>query len=182
MEDLLKFAISAAQDAGANWAEARYASEDLTSFYYDNNVPVSSYYTKDKSIFVRFITGNSMGTVFVPNPNKDKLGSMIRKQVRVSKSASRINKEELKFSEEKSHNKTYSVKEKIKLNSISDEEKSKTILNLYNSLSKIDSFDSSSIGLTTKITDKYYMNSDGSNIRSVIPETSMNYFFTVKYN
>lgn len=182
MEDLLKFAISAAQDAGANWAEARYASEDVTSFYYDNNVPVSSYYTKDNSIFVRFITGNSMGTVFIPEPTREKIGSAVKKQVRIAKAASRINKEELKFSEEKSHSKKYSVKEKIKLSSISDEKKSKTILELYNSLSKLDSFDSSSIGLKTKITDKYYMNSDGSNIHSVIPEATMNYFFTVKSN
>ena len=131
MEDLLKFAISVAQDAGANWAEARYASEDVTSFYYDNDVPVSSYYTLDNSIFVRFITGNSMGTVFVPEPTKEKISSMIKKQVMVAKAASRINQEKLLFSEEKAYTKKYSVKEKTKLNSISDEEKSKTILNAY---------------------------------------------------
>ncbi len=182
MEDLLKFAINTAQDAGANWAEARYASEDVTAFYYDNDIPVSSYYTNDKSIFVRFITGNSMGTVFVSEPTKDKLGIMIKKQVKISKAASRINQEIFKFSDEKAHQKKYSVKEKTKLNSISDEEKSKTVLNLHKTLSKLDSFDSSSIGLTTKFTDKHYLNSDGSNIISKIPEINMNYFFTVKSN
>ncbi len=182
MEDLLKFAISAAQDAGANWAEARYASEDVTSFYYDNDVPVSSYYTLDKSIFIRFIVNNSVGSVFIPESTKEKISSMIKKQVKVAKAASRINQEKLLFSEEKAYTKKYSVKEKTKLNSISDEEKSKTILNAYKSLSKLESFDSSSIGLNTKITDKYYMNSDGSLIISKIPEITMNYFFTVKSN
>ena len=182
MEDLLKFAISAAQDAGANWAEARYASEDVTSFYYDNDVPVSSYYTIDKSIFIRFIVDNSVGSVFIPESTKEKISSMIKKQVKVAKAASRINQEKLLFSEEKAYTKKYSVKEKTKLNSISDEEKSKTILNAYKSLSKLESFDSSSIGLNTKITDKYYMNSDGSLIISKIPEITMNYFFTVKSN
>ena len=182
MEDLLKFAISAAQDAGANWAEARYASEDVTSFYYNNDVPVSSYYTLDNSIFIRFIVGNSVGSVFIPESTKEKISSMIKKQVKVAKAASRINQEKLLFSEEKAYTKKYSVKEKTKLNSISDEEKSKIILNAYKSLSKLESFDSSSIGLNTKITDKYYMNSDGSLIISKIPEITMNYFFTVKSN
>lgn len=182
MEDLLKFAIFAAQDAGANWAEARYASEDVTSFYYDNDVPVSSYYTLDNSIFIRFIVNNSVGSVFIPEPTKEKISSMIKKQVKVAKAASRINQEKLLFSEEKAYTKKYSVKEKTKLNSISDKEKSKTILNAYKSLSKVESFDSSSIGLNTKITDKYYMNSDGALIISKIPEITMNYFFTVKSN
>ena len=105
MEDLLKFAIFAAQDAGANWAEARYASEDVTSFYYDNDVPVSSYYTLDNSIFIRFIINNSVGSVFIPEPTKEKISSMIKKQVKVTKAASRINQEKLLFSEEKAYTK-----------------------------------------------------------------------------
>ncbi len=68
---------------GANWAEARYASEDVSSFQYDNSIPISSYYTLSNSIFIRFISDNSVGSVFIPEPTKEKISSMIKKQVKL---------------------------------------------------------------------------------------------------
>tara|TARA_Y100000034_G_scaffold130215_1_gene188080 strand:- start:2128 stop:3546 length:1419 start_codon:yes stop_codon:yes gene_type:complete len=180
MEDFSKFVLTSARDLGADWAEVRNARERGTFMSFNNDVADSSGFSDVESIFARFLVGNSMGTVYLENPSKSRIVELLKRQIAVVETTAKINQRGVLLSEERAIKKTHKIRQLIPLMSVSDEKKQKYLAKLHKTLStKIKHFDSSSVNLSTTNVSKYYLNSDGTAIKSEIPKIEFYYIGTI---
>ena len=177
-EDLADFAVKRLEKMGASYAESRLEEVKGSGYIVKNgNVEISGF---DKSIGlgVRYITNGTLGFLAINDFNKNKLSGLIKKSFNLTKNASKMG-ERVRLSEEKTVKVNYKVNQKIKLDSISPEEKIKFLLDLDKEINK-KYFRYFSLG--DSVTNKYFINTEGTKIKSEIPNVNFYYFITVVMN
>ena len=177
-EDLADFAIKRLESLGASYAESKLEEVRGSGYVIKNgNVEISGF---DKSIGlgVRFIANGTLGFLSINDLNKSKLSDLIKNSFNLTKTASKIG-EKVRLSEEKTVKANYEVKQKIKLDSVSPDEKIKFLTDIDNEINKkYFRF----FSLSDSISRKYFVNSEGTKIISKIPNVSFYYFITVIIN
>ena len=177
-EDLADFSVKQLEKLGVSYAEARLEEIKGSGYILKNGNMDISGFDKSAGLGVRFIANGTMGFFSINDLKKDKISSLIKRSFNLTKNASRIG-DKVKFSEEKSVNAKYEIKQKIKVENLNPDEKIKFLLEIDKEINKkyFRYF-----ALHDDITKTYYINNEGSKINSTIPRVSFYYFLTVLMN
>jgi TldD protein len=174
MKDLAEFSIKYLEEKGASYAEARLETTTSEGFILkDGNLEISGF-DQITGLGIRYLLNKNLGFISLNDLNKKKLKDQLDASIRKIKKSSKISKE-IRFSENKPHVINYRVKPK-KL--FSTQEKIRLLLDL----NKVIETDHSYLSLSDTITEKYYVNTEGSKINSIIPRVNFFYFLTIIEN
>ncbi len=174
-EKALKFA------SGAQWAEARLEVSSANSAVLKNGVPEAQGFEKSIGIAIRLLLNGALGIAFTNNFSDDSLRSGVNNALKMAKAASRLNRKPVSLSAEKTIKHDYEVSQKTKLEDVSPEEKLKRLMEIDKEVVETKlPIPYRYLSLSDCSTEKFYINSEGTRIRSVIPHVSMFYFLTAK--
>lgn len=175
-KDLVHFCVDSALKNGASYAEARLVSTTEDGFILKNGVPESSVFAQSRGIGIRVIVNNSLGFLAINKLNKKEIESNVKEVIKIAKVSSKTLKQPVKLSNEKTYKAKWEVKAKIKLQDISPEEKMKFLFDMEKSLSSVkNKLPSRFFQLSTSDTEKYYVNSEGTELEGKLPQIFMYY-------
>ncbi len=175
-KDLVHFCVDSALKNGASYSEARLVSTAEEGYILKNGVPESSIFAESKGIGVRVIVDGALGFLAINKFDKKEIAEKIKEVIKIARVASKTLKQPVKLSDEKTYKDKWEIKPKVKFEDISPEEKMKFLFDLEKSLSNLKSkLPSRFFQLATSNTEKYYANSDGSELQGKIPQLFMYY-------
>src|SRR3989344_477357 len=160
-EDLADLAVKFAVKNGASYAEARLEETDANAFVMKNGILEISGFEDSFGIGVRLINKGTLGFASINIATKESIQDLIKRSLDVTSAAVKVS-DNIKMSDEKAVKKSYFVKEKKKINNISPKTKIELLKNVDAALKK------------------YYINSEGSKIKSIIARPNFFYMFVVK--
>ncbi len=180
IKDICTFALSRAQDA-AQYAEVKTEKSFRNEYVLKNGKPEVSGFDKSYGFSVRVLVNGALGFASTNNLEKDNVKRVVKSACSMAKSASFLINSPIVLSEEKVHPAVdYEVKQKIMLGDIGPEEKVAMLKEVHDSVPNDVTLDGSYMELYDAVTEKLFINSEGSSIFSKIPHIGFFGFFTVK--
>jgi TldD protein len=173
-KDLADFSIKFLQKKGVDYAEARLETNSSTGLVLKDSNPEITGFDQSSGLGIRFLINNNMGFVAVNDLNKDRIKEHIERSLRLTKKASPIS-DKTTFSEFKSTKAKNIVKQKQKIKDFSQEEK----LKILTELDKEVNADHKYFSMSDSIIEKYYVNTEGSEIESETPRIHFFAFLTL---
>ena len=179
MQDLADFAVKYLGKNGASYAEAKYQEIESNSFLVKNGSLDITSFDVIKGVGIRFILNKRLGFLSTNLLDKAKLIKQLKDSIKMCNKTKTY--EDVEFSDEKTNKANYKVIQKIKLNSISPEEKIKVLMNAEKEMRSADAkVESTYMSLNDLDTKSYYVNSDGSKIKSSIPSCEFVYVIGIR--
>lgn len=180
-EDLADFVIKYAQDNGASYAEARMESTEGEGFLLRNGNLDLSAMDKVVGIGARVIVDGNNSFLSTNRMERDEVKRLIDTAIRTAKASARLQKRPVELSEEPAHKATYEAKQKKKLSDISSKDKLALLFDIEKEVNRTKiELPGRFFSLGTAVTSKYFTNSEGTRIRSTIPDISFTYLLTLK--
>jgi TldD protein len=174
MKDLAEFSIDYLKERGVDYAEARLETINSSGFMLNNSNPEVSGFDQSSGLGIRFLIKNNMGFTSINALNKEKIKKELDKSIRLTKRAAKIS-EKVKLAHSKSLNKKCIIKPK----EILDEEQK---ISYLKDLDKELKAEHKYLSLSDSITEKYYINTDGTKIFQSMPRINFLYFLTLVNN
>lgn len=175
-KDLVKLCVDFARDNGASYSEARLISTTEEGYILKNGTPESSIFSQSSGIGVRVIVDGALGFLAINKFDKDEVKKKIKEIIKIAEVSSRLNKIPVELSKEKAFKDSWEANAKIKLQDVSPEEKMNYLFDMEKNLKEIKSkLPSRFFQLATSDTEKYYVNSDGAELQSKLPQVFMYY-------
>ena len=179
-EDLADLAVKFAVKNGASYAEARLEETDANAFVMKNGILEISGFEDSFGIGVRLINKGTLGFASINIATKESIQDLIKRSLDVTSAAVKVS-DNIKMSDEKAVKKSYFVKEKKKINDISPKTKIELLKNVDTALKKSGvPISTGYYSLNDETVKKYYINSEGSKIKSIIARPNFFYMFVVK--
>ena len=177
--DLPEFALRHAMKLGAGYAEVRSESLSGSGFLVKNGMPEISGFEKETGIGIRLIVDKTLGFSSTNKMDKKSIIACVERAVKMTRNASKIS-EHTSLSEDKVNVSKYEVRQKIKLEDIPAEKKLQILLDAEKCIKETRiEVPGSYLSLSDSITEKYFVNSEGSKIFSRIPRANFYYYITV---
>ena len=175
--DLADLAVDQARTKGATYAEARIERHATEFFLLKNGTLDALSVSEDTGIGVRVLVNGTLGFATTNTLTKDDVRSTVDDAMRVAKGARR--KDPIVFATEKAVRTEWGVSEKRKLADVEIEQKLEDVTGIEKELvaSKIPLVARMFQAATNRI-DKYFVNSEGSQILSYSPRVRLFYFLT----
>ena len=173
-KDLADFSIELLQKKGVDYAEARLENHSSTGIILKDSNPEITGFDQSLGLGIRFLIKHNLGFVSINNLSKEKIKKQLERSVEITQRASKIS-EKINFSEETSVKKTYEVKQKQKIHDVSQEEKLKILMEIDKEIKS----DHKYLSLSDNIIEKYFVNTEGSQITSILPRINFLYFLTI---
>ena len=177
-KDLADYAVNYLGEKGASYAEARLESHEGNGFMLKNGNPEVSGFDKTQGLGVRFLVNKTLGFISINQLSKQVVKEQIDKSYDFTSKAAKIG-EKINFSEEKAVVDSYEVKQKISLQNLNPDEKLAMLIDLDKKLTDLAG---RYLSLNDSLSTKYYINSEGAKINSVIPRVDLFYFLTITDN
>ncbi len=156
------------------YSEARIERRQVREFAMKNGLLLSAAAYKHEGIGIRFFNKGSLG--FCSTTDVDNISKMISPASAMVKKA--ISSSEVyKLSQEDASKASYSIVEKKPLMDVAVEDCVELLKNIDASLAE-KGFDSRFLSLEMELIDKTFINSQGSEIHSLIPRVNFHYLFT----
>lgn len=173
--------LSYAQDKVADYIEVRAHNAKNEQLVIKNGTLDSFSLTENSGFCVRILAEGGLGFASSNRWTKDEGRKVVDAAYRFAKNSKR--KESISFTEEKGAEAEWSVEEKKKIEDIPPEDKIEELMEVDESLaaSKI-KIPGRIIGCTIGLTNKYFVNSQGSVISSLVPKIAAFTFMTVVEN
>ncbi|MEM4589911.1 MAG: TldD/PmbA family protein, partial [Candidatus Micrarchaeia archaeon] len=167
---------------GTKYTEIRLEKDAGESIYVSNGNIEAVSFGSEEGIGVRYLLDGYLGFFSINTFEKQNIDRIIEQSVISTKNSAKIG-DKIEFSREKSERSRYGVKEKKKISDIGIDEKIEFVKDIERGLldSKAKIFSSTFYYVDT-LTNKYYLNSEGSIIESNIPRIDLFYSFTIKEN
>jgi TldD protein len=179
--DLVDFAVDYARQKGATYAEARFEHQTNEDFILKNSVLDALYFGEDSGIGVRVLANGGLGFAATNAMTKGDVKAIVDDAVKIAKAAHR--KDPISFAPEKPVVTNWSVPQVKKLSDVPVEEKIEEILHIDRELKDLKfKMPARYFQQSNKQIDKYFVNSEGSKIRSFSPRVRLFYFLTVAHN
>ncbi|MEM3370644.1 MAG: TldD/PmbA family protein [Candidatus Woesearchaeota archaeon] len=159
------------------YVEVRAEVSFHSSYILKNGALEASSSSFEKGISTRFTAKDSMGFFSTNNLSKDNLVELAEKAIRKSLRASKA--ERISLSDEPVCKAKYSVGEIKKVLDVSGEQKTDLLSSIDTSISNKSS--ERYLSLHDKVSETYFINSEGSRIQSRIPRISLYYNFSIKH-
>ena len=158
-----------------DYGEVRLEEHDGEGMVLKNGSPEVAGFDQFAGMGIRFLVKNSLGFVSINEFQKEKIKETLEKALKLVNKGRKLS-ENVSLSEEKVNKKNYKVAQKIKLKNIGPEEKIKL---LYDVDSNINKAIGRYLGLSSDITKKYLITTEGTKIISEIPRNFFTCFLTV---
>ena len=177
-EGIAEFCLKKAQEFGCKYVEVRFEKRSSNSFVMKNGNLEISGFDITSGIGIRYKINNNIGFISFNRFDKDKISSLLKKSVSSTINSSRMAKD-IYFSDEKKEVARYNVGQREKIEDFTEDRKIKILKDIDKEIKAIPQ---RYLSLSDEIAEKYYINSEGSRIHSLIPRISFMYFITVSEN
>lgn len=179
-KDLADFAVEYASKLGATYAEARLEQSQTNGFLLKNGIPEMSGFGRISGLGLRIIVNHGLGFASTNTLEREKIKDMVKIAFKTTKAASRI-QEDIHLAEDEPKQKTYEVKQKLKLNEVSPDEKLDILFEAERLIenSKVNA-PMRYFTLNDSTTTEYLVNSEGTKVLATVPKVSFMFFITVK--
>ena len=179
-EDLLRYSINLARRLGASYAEARIEISKSNAIIFKNGVPEVTAFDTVTGLGIKYIVKGTFGFSATNELSKGKINELLKRSMKTTSAASRLH-DNISMSESKPSKARYTVREKIKLLDVDFSEKLKVLAEAANLIKGSGiNVPGSYISLADTATEEHFINTDGADIRSIIPRVALAYFITVK--
>jgi len=179
LEDICSYALDLGLER-SSYVEVKAERSLSNEFVIKNGKPETSGFDSSYGISIRVLVDGALGFCATNELDRDNVKKMVDYACRMAKAASRLIKKPIVFSTEGDHTDVnYTVKEKISLSDVSPEEKMEVLFEVHKSIPDEVDLAGNLMQLEDSRKEKYYVNSEGSNIRSIIPIISFFGFLTV---
>ncbi len=182
-EDLAHEAVSQALRLGANYAEARVQRDLGHTFTLKNGAAEPVNVTRKLGVGIRVIVDGALGFASTNSLDRDQLRSTTESAVRAAKASKRLVTSPIRLSQEKSWEDNWEAKMKVDVRSVSPEEKYELLFTIEKSLTP----ESVHVSLPSRIlvfdedlSEKFYVNSEGSRLHGFVPRLSLLFFLTAQ--
>ncbi|MEK6968463.1 MAG: TldD/PmbA family protein [Nanoarchaeota archaeon] len=180
MQQLADSVISAAKIKGVSYTEARIESSKSSGFVLKNGIPHVSGYDVSKGLAVRLIFNGAMAFGSTNILDKASVTKLVDSVIKSAK-ASAPSALKTEFSQENPEKASYQVKQKIDVRTVSPEKKLSLLQDIDKAiLSTKKSVPGRYLILGDDYVEKFFVNSEGTRINSIIPKTNFTYFTTLK--
>ena len=177
--ELADFAVKHLASLGATYAEARLEQVDADAFVTKNGVLEVSGFDSSIGLGIRFIVKNTLGFVSTNLIEKNKIQHLIEKAIKLTSHGSKIT-DGVSLSQEPVEKAKYEVKQKKNVLNVGPEEKIGLLKDIESDLAETKlKIPGRYLSLSTGVTKKYYINSEGTKIESEIPRINFYYMLTV---
>jgi TldD protein len=168
-KDIVDQCLEFAKSKKIDYAEAKAQDTNIENMVLKNGVLDAYSIALDSGFYVRILADGGLGFASSNKWTKEEAEKMVNVAYKLATNAKR--KDKIKFAEEKAVRTKWEVKQKKKIENVSGEDK-------INELSEIDkTIMSQRINVAARmlilnifITDKYFVNSEGSSISSYVPK------------
>lgn len=175
--DIAEFALKAA--AKADYAEARFESAHSNEFVLKNGVLEASETGNTAGLCVRVIVKGAQGSAFTNLIDKPSVKAAVNRALKMAGQCARIVKDPVKLSPEQAGAANYSVAQRIPLADVTSDVKIRELVNIDKAmLSTGVKLPARFLTLRDETREKYYVNSNGSNVHAKIPRVLFDYMLT----
>ena len=172
------FALKFLEKNNVQYGEVRLEEHEEEGLILKNGTAEVSGFDHSIGMGVRFLLNNSLGFVSINRFEKDSIKKNIMKAIRVVRNGNRLS-EKVRLSEELPYKKIYKVMQKVKFKDIKLSDKIEL-------LHETDSGARNAIGrylsLSSDISKKSLLTTEGTRIISEIPRANFTFFLTLKIN
>ena len=176
IDDLALFAVRYAKKIDVDFLEVRAEKFSKEVFILKNGILDASGFGVNEGLGIRVIVDGALGFSAVERLDKESVKNAIDQAVKLAKNAKGF-EWEVKFSKEKAVKTKWEVKEKEKIEDVDVKQKISWLMDVDKI---INSTNFRFIQLSTTITEKFYVNTDGARIRSRVPRVNLFYSFNIK--
>lgn len=168
-EDISDFAVNYAVKKGADYAEARAEHCEGTAFSMKNGILHAAGFERQDGIGVRLIVNGAMQFLSTNELSKSVLREMINKAVRAGRSSCKV-ASKISMSDAPVEKVSYQVKQRVRSSDVDSRGKIDELFEIESKLKESKfSIPARFLSLSDEVVQKYFVNSEGSRIRSIIP-------------
>jgi TldD protein len=178
LEDILKYVVEYALRQGASFVEVRFENNIENSILLRNGVIEGIAIGSSRGVGIRTLVDGALGFSSTNMLDKVNLRKTVRNAIKLAKASAKTRKQPIKLSEEKTVKTSWNVQQNIDIRNINIEEKISMLQEMDKAILSEESnikFPSRFISYTDRLTFKYYINSEGTEIRSEVPRISIFY-------
>ena len=180
-KDIADFALNYAAGKKVGYAEVRAHSENTDALIMRNGILDAYVSAVDSGFCVRILVEGGIGFASTNKWTKEEAKTIVEIAYKLAKMAKR--KEKIVFAEEKSVKANWKVDEKKRIENVSPETRIETFLEMDKDLtSQGVNVASRMFSFGTSLTEKYFVNTEGSVISSYVPRIGAYGFVTVVEN
>jgi TldD protein len=183
MEDKARLALEQALKSGAQYAEARVQRDVGHTFTLKNGTAEPVTMTRKLGIGIRVIIDGSIGFASTNGLDLSQIRSSTETAVKSAKAAARLISTPTKLAPEKSYDDEWKAEMKIDPQKVSIQEKFEVLYTIEKALSPDQvgvTLPSRILLLDEELTEKVYVNSEGSKLRSSVPRISLYFILTAE--
>ncbi|MFQ5837504.1 MAG: TldD/PmbA family protein [Thermoplasmata archaeon] len=179
--DLADFAVDLAQRSGATYAEARYEEQTQELFFLKNGILDALYVGKSRGIGVRVLYKGSLGFAATNEMSRAAVRGVVGEAIKIARTGRR--KDPIVFAKEPSVETTWAVPEKKPIFDTPIEEKLDAIMHVDRELGATGlDIPARFFQWSGKTIEKYFVNGEGTKIRSYSPRSRLLFFLTVAHD
>ena len=180
-KDIADFALSYAQGKKVDYAEIRAHTEKQEGLVMKNGILDAYFVTVDHGFCVRVLAEGGIGFASTNKWTKDEARTIVDMAHKFAKMAKR--KEKISFTEEKSVKVNWKAEEKEKISNVTSEKRIETMAEIDNDLNSHGvNVPSRMLQMGSNLSDKYFINTEGSMISSYVPRINVFAYITVVEN
>jgi TldD protein len=177
-EKIVDYALEYARGKKVEYAEARANSSQTDQLVFRNGILEAYGTAVDSGFCVRIIAGGGIGFASSNKWTKEEARDIVNLAFKYAKAAKR--KEKLVFAEEKGVKTKWSVEQKKKIENVSPEDRISEFIEINKALNGIGVKIAATVTQCfIDLTNKYFVNSEGSEITSFVPRIGAFTFLTV---
>jgi TldD protein len=172
VEDLAKFAVDAAVNLGAEYAEARYQRNDGVGLVVKNGVPDPAGFVRKSGIGVRVLVNGGLGFACTNLLSRDDVRGIVESAFRTAKLSSRLVRKPIRMAGVSNAEAKWQVNTRTPIEEVGIDEQLSLLDETEKALSSIDmsmKLVSRMLDLSTDTEEKLFLNSEGAFVRSVVP-------------
>lgn len=182
-EDLAREAVGQALRLGANYAEARVQRDLGHTFTLKNGAAEPVNVTRKLGVGIRVIVDGALGFASTNSLDREQVRSTTESAVRTAKASKRLVTSPIRLSPEKSWEDKWEARMKVDVRSVSPEEKYELLFTIEKSLTPENvrvSLPSRILVFDEDLSEKFYVNSEGSRLHGFVPRLSLLFFLTAR--
>jgi TldD protein len=180
-KDIADFALSYAQGKKVDYAEIRAHTEKQEGLVMKNGILDAYFVSVDQGFCVRVLAEGGIGFASTNKWTKDEAKAIVDMAHKFAKMANR--KEKITFTEEKSVKANWKAEEKKKISDVTSETRIETMAEIDKDLNEHGAnVPSRMLQMGSNLSDKYFINTEGSVISSYVPRLSVFAYITVVEN
>jgi len=177
-KDIVDYALEYARGKDVEYAEVRAQSQKLEQLMLKNGILEAFLSSVNTGFCVRILADGGIGFASTNKWTKDEAKGVVDLAYRFAKAAKR--KDKIRFAEEKAVETTWEVEQKKKIEDVDSETKIKQFLEVDKALtSQTVNVPARVIQAIMQLTEKYFVNTEGSRISSFVPKIAAFGFITV---